>query len=501
MSTSRELLKRHLVIRTGLPTAEILVMDGLGVVLARGVENLQADLPCGFYKIRYLAGLAPTDEFLELPPGEGDFTHIAPHLNVDVPKAPRPLQSSSKPQGSSAETGELCVALSFESASSLASALAIRAMDGKQVGILPQESMNSSQGWITLELAPGCYLLETQPEGTSAPETIEQCVWVAKGWRTEVLVPVRSSVPDHPGVPDTGNAAVFMSNPEQPELSENEREFNLAELARQTLGRANPDASLGESVIRDMLHGKFENPMLGIYGAYLMLRGRYDRALLVEVAGNLRRMLGNHPDVLALFLVLDDAAGGPLEFRDPPMLRSAWNVIVARSGVVPAGSYARRIGGNLRGWGAWLQWKAPEAEEQPAAAETGKIDFIKLAQAAASRGSSTPPDNLQPLEKILYTYLARSASQSQEAVKLAKSITASVDKKKVLGSVWSPVVRYLAPSDIEKGTLGAAERVFQPENIALSLGIPQDAITDAGASLSKKLGVEFGWRGHLPFKL
>ncbi len=101
---------------------------------------------------------------------------------------------------------------------------------------------------------------------------------------------------------------------------------------------------------------------------------------------------------------------------------------------------------------------------------------------AAKRGVSTPPPDLQPLEQILYTYLARSASQSKGALDLAKTITANVDKKRTLGAVWSPLLRYVAPSDLETGTRGAAVRLFEPQSIAVSLGIPQSAITDAGAT-------------------
>jgi len=35
-----------------------------------------------------------------------------------------------------------------------------------------------------------------------------------------------------------------------------------------------------------------------------------------------------HPDVRTLYLVLDDASAGSIEFRSPPLLRSSWQVIV-----------------------------------------------------------------------------------------------------------------------------------------------------------------------------
>ncbi len=281
--------QRRLVIHTGLPTAEIFVMDGLGVVLARGVENLEAELSCGFYKVRYLAGSEPTEEFVELPPGEGDFIHDSPRLNVALPQGRLASQPDLKPVGTPTALGRLCVSFSFESTSPPSLAGSLRRSDaGSTVSKWARchkSSMDSGEGRSAVDLDAGCYLIETRSESA---EAIAQCVYVASGWRTEVLVPASS------GVPATGNASVFMASLEQPDLSE--RAFDIAEMARQSLGRSNPDSTLGEAVIREMLHGKFENPMLGIYGAYLMLRGpHYDRRLLAEVAENLRRLVGITP--------------------------------------------------------------------------------------------------------------------------------------------------------------------------------------------------------------
>jgi hypothetical protein len=122
------------------------------------------------------------------------------------------------------------------------------------------------------------------------------------------------------------------------------------------------------SIIEAMLAGKFENPILGLYGAALLLAAReYDEGenaaarqvkerrprtmklarddygwaleprLFEAVIANLRKLLGtNHPDVEALSLCSIDPnlhPGGP--FRIPPMLRRSWSILVRASNRKP----------------------------------------------------------------------------------------------------------------------------------------------------------------------
>ena len=72
MSSSTEVPKRRLVIDTGLPTAEIFVIDGAGHAVARGVGQLAEALAPGIYKMRIRLGHHVQDQIFELPPGEGD---------------------------------------------------------------------------------------------------------------------------------------------------------------------------------------------------------------------------------------------------------------------------------------------------------------------------------------------------------------------------------------------------------------------------------------------
>src|SRR5207245_1694682 len=78
-------------------------------------------------------------------------------------------------------------------------------------------------------------------------------------------------------------------------------------------------SSIPGPMSEDMLHGKFENPLLGVLAALLQLR-RKDLTVssLREVVENLLRLVGPSPDVLAIGLGMinrDESLRADAEFR------------------------------------------------------------------------------------------------------------------------------------------------------------------------------------------
>jgi tetratricopeptide (TPR) repeat protein len=140
--------------------------------------------------------------------------------------------------------------------------------------------------------------------------------------------------------------------------------MRLTELIR--LGFSESRQVLSDRIVDELLWGKFENPMLGIYGAHLLLLNKKlvsDRLHLV--IANLRKLLGRqHPDVEALALkVAPDDVPSMLDY--PPMLRKSWwyilDATVRRPDLVPLGSFAANMAGRLWGDGVWLTWMTPAA--------------------------------------------------------------------------------------------------------------------------------------------
>jgi hypothetical protein len=120
--------------------------------------------------------------------------------------------------------------------------------------------------------------------------------------------------------------------------------------------------------MRTLLREKFENPMLGIYAAHLLLlEGSVDGELFQEVVRNLRALLGRqHPDVEALALRAPGEAT-PLPFENPPMLSRSWSLVVEATVTQPSlvtESLDQRRAGKCLADGLWhILRSAPEGAD------------------------------------------------------------------------------------------------------------------------------------------
>ncbi len=96
---------------------------------------------------------------------------------------------------------------------------------------------------------------------------------------------------------------------------------------------------LPESERQMMLYGKFDNPMLGLIGAHLMLlESAPDWALLDHVVQNLEHLLPGAADVHALRLATalrrgEAPVGTPV--TAPPMLRRGLDAVLEASTILP----------------------------------------------------------------------------------------------------------------------------------------------------------------------
>jgi hypothetical protein len=125
--------------------------------------------------------------------------------------------------------------------------------------------------------------------------------------------------------------------------------------------------------LRMLLRDKFDDPMLGIYGAHLLLLEKsLDTDLFNTVVANLRALLFEHPDVQALALRSEKPPQAP--FNSPPMLSRSWDLIVEASIEQPnivTPSLARWSSGNFLGEGPWHVGLSVSM----VTAELGDLDF------------------------------------------------------------------------------------------------------------------------------
>ncbi len=247
--------------------------------------------------------------------------------------------------------------------------LALHAADGSQVaGLQAISAADLAPGidpWAACNILidPGYYRLRmTLPSG----DHVDQPLYASQGWQLQIFAlqsafgplpeDVRANLVDaslsyrrfDPN--DPRQCTGF--DPRQPIEQES---YRLTELARQ--GLLDKRAVLKEE-IRTMLWEKFENPMLGILGGHLLLMDATpDLGLLSIVVRNLRSTLGDHPDVEALALPLDEPQPAHL-FKTLPMLRKSWKLVlkasVKRPGIVPIDLEASDLSNHLWGEGMWL---------------------------------------------------------------------------------------------------------------------------------------------------
>jgi hypothetical protein len=488
MSSSRETPKRILSIDTGLPTAEIFIIDGDNNVVARGVQSMQQELPAGIYKVRFRLGNTVADKLFELPIGEGPYT--PPDL-PDVPlMSPVPLNATANyPQSlmsGIASTWSNTVHVSHGSGSRVflfvdapsdssqpitAGAVTLRTFMGVEIASLSQGVSDQGCYGCTIEVDPGGYIVQVQGGDSLA---VEQAVYTTSGLQTQVFMPV---LPGKQGsIPDLSACAVLMS-PVRYGFRPDSQSFKWAEAARKTLasGRlgVTPAQQLRgmqavgphDPMIEGMLAGKFLSPMLGIYGAHLMAaqNNSLNDDLIREIVANLNILVGDLPDVTSLRLYLGDPSSLTLSYPFPPMLAASWALIVKHSSdrqdLVPTGSFSANIAGSLWGSGAWLGWKATEVQAAAPPGSIGDVDWELLRLAASGDTAGVLHGDLNPVERAVMSYVAMGT------------------KKFTLNSKLS-----LSPSS-EHDTI----KQFNPTAITTATGIPYSVLVDAAASLTRKL--------------
>jgi hypothetical protein len=378
--------------------SQILIVDGDMNLRARGQGSLHVSLPPGIYKIRVRSGTALEEELVVLQK-DSPVTRAFDHLPF---ASPVPLDRT-------ARTHEYQQQLAVEASRRVrvahwagprpawifvmardwtdpdhpmpdlrrghpnpAHGMLLCDADGRVVADLDARSevrLPGSPGQdacaaCNVRVRPGIYQLCR----TARRTPVAQTVVAAEGWQTQVFLLHRGT-----GEEPLAATSIHMSrdrtNPaELPGFDPGSPGLRRFELAR--LGLVDERQVLPDDIIDEILGGKFEDPMLGILGAHLLLlkahgeeEVRRVEQSLPGILGNLRALLGpEHPDVEALALRLRGADGN-FVFRHPPMLRRSWPLVleatVEKPELVPADSLAARVSDRFLTDAPWLIWAEP----------------------------------------------------------------------------------------------------------------------------------------------
>jgi hypothetical protein len=321
----------------------------------------------------------------------------------------------------------------------------------------------------TIEVTPGVYELRLELPGG---ETLRQSFVASPNWQTQSFLFMRA-YPSDTGPQwraDLSRTSVLLSATRG--FSPDESMLRTAELARVTLATKGPsergqtNRRLMPDEMRMLLRGKCDNPILGIYGAHLLLlEGSVDVGLLREIVRNLRGMLGpQHPDVEALALRADGEPR-PLPFEHPPMLCRSWSLIVGASVAQPGlvtESLIQRNTGKVWAQGPWYIWRSsPNAgtangdldvpglsDVEAALAED--LGVMKHVRRISETMSTTQSEGLRP-EATAQRGLAR--SRSVRDVASPEPVKVEIDEEQMR----SIAIRFGMPATQLKRTLAILE--------------------------------------------
>ncbi len=214
---------------------------------------------------------------------------------------------------------------------------------------------------INIELDPGVYFLQNH---TDEVGILMQSIVLSSGWQTQLFMTRRSVGSGKKGRrADMADASILMA-PIGHGFEPSSESVRLTEIAKSALEQKRP--AVGKE-LHDMLWAKFENPMLGLIGAHLLLKQKnYDKNLFRMVVDNLIGMLGNeHPDIKILLLQIhENAIQIPIpNIKYPPILQASWEKILQASiqnpEIISSDSVAAQVSMNTLNTGSWLVWKKP----------------------------------------------------------------------------------------------------------------------------------------------
>ncbi len=380
------------------PFAEIFLITASYELLARGIGNLSTRAVPGIYKIKTrlgrheneTVGLYNEDATVHLQapkiltPMPLDGTAETHEYQIEAARRESQMIHVSAGQGISqvfVMARHYSVGSRSESRNAPGKSITLHSQDGTLIADYGKQGVLdlTDDPWsaCTVALDRGAYILRSQYSDETA---IEQTVYASPGWQTQIFLLTRSlpSDNDEPAgwTPDIHGQTFAMLSDMAVSMAKigdgfdpSDSMLQDAEIVRLALTeeRALFSDRVGE-LLDGLLTQKFVNPMLGIYGAHLMLMARtYDNAaqsyvskssakgsqsvflhpekyawarndaLYDKVIRNLRFLLGNgHPDVEALSLECGDfGLRATTPFTIPPLLRRDWTLLVKASNAEP----------------------------------------------------------------------------------------------------------------------------------------------------------------------
>lgn len=414
-------------LKAGSPLAELFVVDHAFNLVDRAVGELDVQVEPGVYKLKAQLGEATVEQLVLVD--RDQEVDLSQKLEL---ASPAPLADSARshddhvnaavnashkvaPATRGGDTAISIVARRWdeqgradqEHKEAWLSTVSLHRPDGGTVLSLGDREVHreAPDPWMadaeTVE--PGGYVLRWHDRSGLATE---QAVHAVDGWETEVYL-----LDEHAGGPaGTGSVrtSVLMT---RAGFDPSDDMLRRVEEARGALA---DERRVASQAVTEALFAKFDNPMLGLFGAHLMIvareelrlrdeatesqrRGKpmpapvdFDQSLFDTAVANLRDLLGPaHPDGVALATQVSDPDLDALEpVTVPPLLWGSWKWLIGATNdaphLVPVETWLRTI--RLVPARPFLAWAPPDDERG------ARHAWRQAASAGLTRGESESED-------------------------------------------------------------------------------------------------------------
>ena len=329
------------------------------------------------------------------------------------------------------------------------------------------------------EVDPGGLVLEWKDQSTKAAACSRQPLWLPAGYVMLIFL----TVPAGRSTPVMSSASIHLASleagfePHAPSASAAECALDSLRTGRQLLSEAR--------LQKDLLAEKFQNPMLGIYGAHMILQrtmpASEKASILDEVLGNLEKLVPGSPDVCALRLMANRLLGAsyPVALCNwPPMIRLGYVAYREADYAQPGAfigdkSVADRIRTGLASGGVWTRWNAER---------NSVVEF--------------PNGSITALQKVISKRLAQSAEAAGlqiEAEDVHGFSSAIAGAGLLLGKhVLSALVPTLVGSAAERESIDSPQSM---EGILSSSTGESESTSDGKAGSEQSALADFSWTG------
>jgi Caspase domain len=320
---------------------------------------------------------------------------------------------------------------SYDSNTNLSQDLLLLDRMGNEVSDFSPSSTqrNGQVGWLAFHVAAPHGTLFLRFTGKPDRETSLQ---LYPGWQTQLFLMNR-------GKPLLETMKIFLA-PLGAGFRPKDRESGAADMALNGL-QSNQDL-LTDSALDLLLSGKFENPMLGLVAAHVLLQRQraFQTRLSLEnrrprteeqkqqnqrqrtirvVLQNLSRLVPGSPDVAALHLLagsITPSSPHKFTFGTPPMLRPGLMAVISeairRPAILAQDSLIPQIAPFLYVDTPWSTW-------QPIAPDKTAINWVHLAIVDSVRKAIEPGDEKQKMSPLGVPQLAESLRLPQQTISQA----------------------------------------------------------------------------------